>query len=328
MTLPIDSNTYLTEWLASRLAMAYPLSDDASMVSNDGRLVPTSFLADMSLNVPPSSDENYAYNFFVSSISFTGSYVNMEISYMPSSGDPFVCGLVYNIPSDVNTTTDIADRTFLISAAADLPAAYSYLSSLYGTVVIGTCQDIVQGVMFTMTLDAGRILNTCIHSGLACVSSIKANGISLTGDIIIQAGDGIEFETSVNEAGNTVLLIKKADTGTEQGYDSVDAVVEAVKAKFGSPVMTLNGIIPDSEGNITLNGLDCSSVEAAGAGTLVLSNPCSTPCCGSTSTTELSQGLATLELSLDMLTSHYESLANNINAIASRLSSVIAAKGN
>jgi len=104
----------LPEWLNGNLTRMYPLSDTATGQTVDARSLPTSFLADLRLDVPPSSDGDYTTNFYLKQVDVYTSYINMEIWYDDGVND-IRAAIVQNIPTSVDVGSELIDRTFTVT---------------------------------------------------------------------------------------------------------------------------------------------------------------------------------------------------------------------
>lgn len=60
---------------------------------------------------------------------------------------------------------------------------------------------------------------------------------------------------------------------------SIDTAIAKLRQLLGTPIVSINGVKPDAQGNFTLTGMDCTNVQQR-EGAISISNPCSKPCCG------------------------------------------------
>ena len=152
----------------------------------------------------------------------------------------------------------------------------------------------------------------------------------LQGNIVLRAGDGVSLavtEETVDGVDMAVVTVSRVPTDAEEalGITSVDEAVAAITAELGMPVRRINGVAPDSTGNVTIAGGDCTDVSVSG-NVISISNPCSKPCCDDTSLADAQASLTLLEAACARLENYYQALTTNVNAIQARLSSLIASR--
>lgn len=165
------------------------------------------------------------------------------------------------------------------------------------------------------------------------VTGIVLGGETLTGDVVLNAGDGIEFLVTgnTNSAGNitggtiTVTNTRYLLNGGTIHTDS-ELVSEAIEL-FGNPVRTVCGVAPDTEGNIAIavpTTEDTSKYyikvdqSNATAGTLQLAIN-RNPCLENTVVENLMTNLEQLNIRASRLDDGVKALDNAINAISIQL---------
>lgn len=325
------------EWLNENMHRNYPIVDDAVVNGVTGESLPTSLIVDFSLMLPPLNDTDAANRFYVSEVNQTGGFVQIAISYCMPSGGVFVVARTQNISIDVQSGDPVESRTFELMAANTIPDSYSQMRDLTGRLIIGTCQDIIGKGSFTFNYENSTLLSTLITQSIAGIQHITVidkddNSTLLAGDFVIRAGDGINFAVSQeynSEAGEymDVLTISRVPTEAETSaeFKSVDDILRALAEEFGNPIKSINGATPDASGAIVIQGGDCTSITTTENG-ISISNPCSKPCCSEASTSDAQMALQLLEEARTRLTGYFESVSTNINAIQSRLASLIASR--
>lgn len=331
------------EWYEQNMHTDYPLvgtsearvgcaitktADSASLY------LPKSFLVDLQLNVENATDTDAAERFFISSVSKQGdNYVSVEFSYKAPNGTVSVCARSAAISLSLRVGDSIADRTISITPVStysgDLQSTRPWLRNVTGRLVIGTCIDMYDIGALAFAYDATAIISArvlCYATEDSRITVVDSAGIThdMSGDIYLEAGDGIDIRVN----GSTVTVsVASTDDEESAKYSSVDEVVAAIRKELGNPIYTINGVSPDKTGNFTLEGGDCVQVTSTGSSSLVLSNTCSKPCCAESSTSaELETSLATMDATIDRLTSYYQALTENVSALQSRLSSLIASR--
>lgn len=328
------------EWLEKNMACNYPIADDCSCVATSGAVLPSSFLADLHITTPPTGDANADSRFFISDILRTGDSFQVIVSYMMPNNEAFAFMKSAAIPTSVRAGSPVDSRTFNLLPLSSIPESYSQLRDATGSLIVGTCVDMTEsgGYKFHYLYNSApntAILSTLITQTLSSfrkVTFINSDGGSFefTDNFTLQAGDGIEFSTSstVNPSGTTdvTLTILRVPNQAEQAatYKTAAQVIAAVKAALGNIVTSINGVTPVN-GNISLVGGDCVSVNSD-EHSLVLSNPCSKPCCSEVDTSDVKDALINLESAKDVLTGLLNSINTQLIGMQARLSSLIAAR--
>lgn len=304
-------------------------------MSNSGLLLPSSFLVDIDINVPLLPENDAEDRFYISALSRTGSELRMELSYHAESGD-IVCGLTGPISLDLRNTESVEGRTVAINPYGAPPDTHVELKSISGNVIIGTCMDMqdIGALTFPWEREGTRVTNILsvrVHVTSFGMRSIVADdsygGVTtFTNDFVLKAGPGIKFTTTTDGNGNVNLVVEREDvvSGSNEPQ-SVEDVVNAVLSMIGTPIRRINGIAPDATGSFTIGNGDCTRIAANGNG-IIISNPCSTPCCSDASSSEDVQGSITiLKESESRLLDYYTGLSASINDMESRLAALIAA---
>lgn len=327
------------EWLNQNMHSNYPIVDSCVVKSTTGEYLPSSLIVDLSLVMAPLPDTDAYSRFFISAIERAESTIRIAISYKPPGGDAFVCAVSGAIPLALRAGSSIEEKTFmLVPSGTTIPEAYKQLLGITGMLVIGTCLDIQNKGSYYMDYADATILSTRIiqiPAGLQSVTVKNSEDDTLdvfTDNFIIRAGDGIELEVidSLLPGSSDVvktLVITRVPTKEESlaSYQTVGDVTAAVEEALGPPIKKINGISPDSAGNVNIIGADCTDVTGTPAG-LTISNPCSKPCCGESSTQDIATAIHAYEDITNRLVNYYEAIANNVNAMQSRLASLIASR--
>lgn len=314
------------EWLNENMHRNYPILDSVVPVSVDGTHLPSSLLVDLSMSCV-AAGEIQTNRFYVSHVNRTGSGIQVVISYY-NNGAGVPCAQTPVIPVDINAGMDISQRTFQLSPYPSIPDELKSLRTLEGSVIIGSCMDVINGGSYVLSYENGAILSTLIRiftSGLESISFVDQAGNTVatwTDDFTLQAGEGIDFEYN---ADTNSLIIYRTATEAESNapFKSVAEIVAELNKLFGSPIMSVNGI---SGNNISIIGGDCTKIDNVSHG-IVINNPCSVPCCKSSDTADIEAALQTMEDAKTRLLNYFTALTTNINAIQSRLSSLIASRG-
>lgn len=330
------------EWLDGNMHRSYPIAASCSCVSNSGVMLPSTFLADIDISVPAAAN-GADDRFFISAILRHGDSVTVEISYQGANG-PILCArsnpvslsLRNTDPIDGDDTQNppVPARRIELNAVSVSDNDYKWLESLSGSLIVGSCIDMqhLGNLTFPFSVDgqeASSIISVRVHrvpAGIASVTAVDSSGVStvIRDNFVLQAGDGVDFDVYRDQQTGSMVLevFRTQPTSGGMQYSSAADIVNAVFSQIGQPITRINGIAPDSDGNFTLQGDDCTSVEANGNGVFVR-NPCAKPCCGDDTPEDVQAAIATLESGMARLQEYYESLGNMVNGLQARLSSLI-----
>ena len=299
--------TPLNEWCDENAHRQFPLADSASGKDQAGTYsIPQVFMVDMLLAVP------IAYTttkFYIKSLVVRRLYIDIEIGY--DNGSALTVGWVRNIPHTTARNSVYTINPVVQDTELDL-------EMLSGAVVIGDASTIVEnpGVFSFDPVD------TYIHAGvvtvgLACVQSLQVGAAVLTGNFVIQEGDNIKLE--VDALTNTIVVsavLTDEDSGTVIGSD--DDLIDALTAKYGAPITTINGQRPDGEGDYRVVGADCTTV-SRGNSTITIKNPCAEPCCDKSLLADVYGVLSQLNVRYAVLESYYQNMGLTVNQIQARI---------
>lgn len=335
------SLTSTLEWLNGNMHRNYPLLDSAVPVDITGEhSLPSSFITDIQLVVPYVEGLDSS-RFFISSVVRNVDSWLITIGYATDVSDPtttvgFDCAISAPIPSSLEYTgAEINAHTIEIAAittepsqlspsyAYGIPAAYSAMRGLRGTVYIGSCADFASVGAMQFLPHATPLMPTCIYieSPRQEVSSVRVrDGFGtdavFTDNVTLSAGTGVKVQVS----GNTVAFVIDTDYMQERFND-------IFSAEIGNAIKTINGMTPAADGSFMLTGMDCTLINPAEHG-VVISNPCSKPCCdsGGEDSADVRATLEQLAADKTVLENYYTDLATKINSMQARLSSLIASR--
>lgn len=297
----------LNEWSDENSHRQFPLLDSASGKDVTGDFaIPQTLMVDMILAVPPGSDIT---KFYVKSIIARRLFIDIEIGY--DDGGALTVGWVRNIPHDSGR-----NATYYVEAVTQ--DTFSAFEVLTGAIVIGDPKPTVElpGV-FQFSPANTYIHPSRVMEGVAAVRSIQVGSNILTGDLILQEGDNVTLAVDLGTNTITVnAVVNDEDTGTVIGNDA-DIIDELVN-RYGQPIISINGQSPDSEGDFSVVGADCTVIQTVNAG-LSIGNPCAEPCCDKSTLSDVYAVLSQLNLRYAVLESYYQSIGLNINQMQARL---------
>jgi len=256
-------------WLNQNALRAYPLSESATRRdTTDSYTLPDDLLVDMVLPVNASLNYNPA-SFYVSHVDVFGSGITVEISYWTGSAGAVVGSIA------VDTATVTENKTYYLQGEDDF-------EGVLGKLVVGDVSTILQRPgSYAFDLAGGRIESSVVVPDLRGVSGFRViedendDGMLYQGDIAFEPGSNFRI-TVADYLGKKVLTFSAID-----GEGTIaDCVCEEELAEL-EPIRTINGVLPDDLGNISLLGDDCLEVTPqAGDNAVQLTDKCSKPCCG------------------------------------------------
>ena len=297
------------EFIEDNLYKRYPLTDYVNVNSS---IIPDSFMADIKLCInvmDRPGDDSYRYSMYVSKITVYPDYAYVEFKDLE---DDIVIAKTDPISMRLSMADSVEDRTIMIRPVTTIP--------VNGTLVVGTCVDIknIKGVHI-LTPDEGRLFpSNIIITTNAGVDAIVVGRSRLTGDVTIEAGDYIDIDADTTT--NTI----KISVDTSNINLSTSDIIKKLKDKYGNPVRTINGIYPDSDGNIQIDPTDCFMVTTDGANhNISFYNPCAPACASYEFVNESLRRIKELNDTMDLLRSYYESTANTLAQMGVRVSAVI-----
>lgn len=283
-------------WLNQNSQRAYPLNDLGSktaLYSPEVRL-PDDFLLGLRISVHTGHNVRLE-NFFVKSLAVSGAGCTVTLGYNDGSTPedcPDVAVCYAKASQDITNC-----RLSGIGAFADTVgyAAFNGQSSLF-TNLLG---------YYVFAPEETGIEPDCIVPMLRSVTSLCVDDGSETskkyyGDIRLVAGANMSISTKT--VGTTTIFTFNALATTGFEDDCPCDVHDAVPC-----IKMINGVTPDSTGNIQIKGVDCVSVKGSG-NTITLTDVCASPDCGcvelenlAASVREMEDGKTTLKMFLEDL---------------------------
>ena len=288
------------EWLNHNSQRAYPLAEDATQTDNTGSFeIPDSFVVALyfpvhaGLNVEPDQ-------FYISSISVFASGYNVAISYNDGTASP-----------PLVAAANIAKSTHTENTSYALAGSGSFDDSV-GKLVLGNTDDMdaAGAGQYLFNYAAGKLDPDAIRPMLRGVSSIS----------LIQGSDETEKIYGDGElvAGSNIRLTRLTSGGTEfiqidaiQGEGLIeDCICEGDET--ATPILTINGIHPTDQGNFTLLGNDCMTIDSISNG-LSFEDVCSEPCCGCKELEAITQDLERFGSAATTLQNFINRLESEVN---------------
>lgn len=296
----------LLQWYNQNMHRAYPL------VQGTSTRLPDTFITDIRIYTRSASSSD---TFYISHIISTGTLLTIFIGITRKLQNQTIdmpqVLYVSNVPTDI----DISDGSVTIYPIypTSTYASTAQYKDIQGSITFGTTR------MYNKPTDISFVSSQCIVDSICiqdddaqCIDAIIVGDKRLTGQVILQAGVGIDI--NVDQATNTIRI--------SQSQNMVQDAAASIRAQLGTPVTSINGRKPNAQGTITLKGLDCTTIQSIG-NAIVLSNPCSKPCCGDQNASDTAAALKVVQQSIAVLNNYYTSVSTAVNIMASRLSMVI-----
>jgi len=255
-------------WLNQNAGRTYPLSEEATRKDiTDSYDLPDDFLVDMILPINAALDYDPSA-FYLSKLAVFGIGVTAEFSYWTGTA----AALVGRVTVDVNTFDE--NKTYILNGQDDF-------EGVVGKVVVGRIDTVFERAgVFEFDLAGGRIESSVIVPDIRGVTGMRVLdgddiGELFQGDIAFEPGANMRF-TIADFGGVTVLQISAIN-----GEGTIADCECQGEVALSGPVRTLNGVPPDSLGNINLIGDDCLKITPQATDNQVqLVDECSKPCCG------------------------------------------------
>ena len=280
------------DWTTLNSLRRYPVREGLSASSTDGLFnLPDTLIVDFTL----CATSDVSARFYISKIFNKLSSVSIEIS----DYSDVVVG-AFQIQKD----THEQDNDYYLTTTS------SY-SGANGKITIGSLEDLATqpAGLFVFDKTATEFEPRTIIPGRVGLSRMTfvdaSNGeYSMTGTVTLASRNNLLFSYP---GGETVIL----DAGDNLGLSKI--------CSSATPVQSINGVIPDADGNINFIGLNCLKVSNSSQFTLDISDTCCTPCSGCEDLETLTTRLTSLENKFLDLKSSY----NNVNAQLSTYLSTI-----
>ena len=307
--------TPLSEWLDENQHRVFPLEDSMTGEDSTGTFrLPTSFIVDIFLCAPPGTDVK---DYYLKALTVRNRTIDVEIGY-DGDGDELTVGHITRIPMDtaLNSVRDFEP------ASQDL-AVNEPFTLMTGVLVVGTTVEVAEHPgRWSFLSSTASFLSTRVTQGLACVSSLGLGDDLFTGNIALKEGSGVTLSPSYDAASGKTVITISADLGNLAELDAplVDdaSVLHNLTHLYGTPVTSVNGVPPDTDGNFTLQPLDCTELTSIQTG-LSINNPCSLPCCDKTTLDDAYTSISELNLRYARMEGYYQSIGRNVNDLQSRM---------
>lgn len=298
----------LQQFMEQNSGRDYPLDPTKSTV-------PFSIIIYADILVPYSmlsTDGKLNYTLYINDIFITASDISFKLYAKNNSNDSFI--------EVANAYT-----TYSQSSASNISVPISPVihnsdtDGVYGYIYLGDINTIISlgNVWNDLGVEAGKLHLTCIHPYPNSFTGISVNGTVLTGDIVMEAGEGVRLDVT----DNNTIVINISDDIESQAIKSREEVIEEITAKYGTPITSINGICPNENGafNILTAKGSCSEISTLNNG-LIFTNPCATTCCDKSYLAGVMANIGELNTRSSRITEYLSSVASNLNNLMNELS--------
>lgn len=314
----------LTNWYEENASRPFPLCE--STLAAEGLQLPFPVLIGMNIGVPDSviqdreddvQEFKEGYTLYISSVIIDSRGIDLTISV----DDPEVSEEDRRAAHIFVPTQDLLDNDgkrckYLLSPVGDK------IAGLTGSVFFGPARLIQRSNgIYALTPQTGKIDPMCIHIYPDTWKGVSVNGKMLEGDLRFKAGDNIVLD--FDEEGNIVIEYKHPEL---EGIKNRADLVSAIAARYGEPILSINGIAPDINGNLDIvpgveeNGKDASCVEVKTIEHgLVISNTCATPCCDKSSLETLVASIGVLNRRVGEVDRYLQAVNSQMNELQGEL---------
>jgi len=264
-------STWNLEWLNHNSQRKYPLADDVSGYDSSAEpafLIPNDFIVQIDLPIHSAMEMDPA-GFFIRQIVATGTGYSIVIAYQQT----------------LVSAVDVAAAHIPISSHTTEYKTYSLggiepFDDTSGKITINSLDAISlqpAGLWEFTSTGAGLTPDAIrpIIQGVQSISVSHGSGIpsqKLYGDVELVAGDNIELIVDGQE-----IWISAID-----GTGTIDVCECEGDAAAFPCISSINGVPPNSEGQMYLVGDDCLEIGEAGANAISIADNCCAPCCGCT----------------------------------------------
>lgn len=260
-----QSTEIYAEWLDSNKYKAYPFRDYSDNVGDQtgaGAIPPMLFVDAFFMITcdPEVSDIIVRIDKLVQGMTSFQAYI--EVLGTSSEVDPVI----------------IADIPYDTAPRSTWPISWTDgVVSVSGGLIVGDLTEVRNLAAVHYLGDFGIIFPGCVRKTPTAVIGISVGNTVYTGNVTLEGGDGIDI-TVLDANGDPVeegavvsdariRITANNRVASDEAYTNIKTdkdIVDAIFAKLGNYVRTINGVSPDSEGGIWLatpDGLSSATVD-------------------------------------------------------------------
>ena len=147
------------------------------------------------------------------------------------------------------------------------------------------------------------------------VTGIVVNGERLTGDVTIEAGENVHLD--VNTTTNTLTVSLAVDQ--VEGIQNKSELIASMSDIYGRPIVSINNIKPDLNGNFTVDSPDGSIAVSGLDYGIALQSNVGEECCGKEELSGLLENVQTLNEKFGREDAFLQAVEENVNALQNEL---------
>lgn len=298
-------SSYNVEWLNSNSQRAYPFRENASLQDGQGTItLPNYLIVDAVFCIAQGQVSEAA--FYLTKMIYAGDYVTLHFGSTFNEDNPSESEL----KSLGSVTIVLADAVPYSSYRLSGPD--DYYEDANCKIVIGDAQRLAEDIpagVYLFTWDTAPFESHVVRPSLRAVRALQAvNGGDISGyvrgHVKLVSGNNIKL-TAI---GNDTIRI---DAISSSGF--VDACVCDGSFPVYGPVKKINGVTPDSEGEIRITAGDCIKIDT-GSSELTIRDSCSVPCCGCDELAALVSNMSVADSAISRMTSNLDRLSEKQTA--------------
>lgn len=254
------------QWLDHNSQRAYPFTDWATRTDQSGQItIPDSFLLGLYFPVSSALDV-HTERFFLYRLGIFPTSYSLTLGYQDGTTP---------IPAAVGYISKPDHREFQSYALTGV----GMFDESVGKYVVGKLTDLesLPFGLYTFDYPATCLEVDAIWPQIRTVSSITViDGNNATpkiyGDILLTAGENVRLTYGSGPNGRSIRI-------DAIGGENLNEYCECELEPVGPPIRFINGVPPDQDGNLKIQGNPCIRLEATEGGLRIVET-CATPCCG------------------------------------------------
>lgn len=314
------ADTYAQEWLNANLSRSYPLADEVGGQTNT---LPCTLLVDCRL-IHDCYDlyDAYISRLEVSEVGWTASLTFTAVQNDGDTPAEYTADRLIAVPYDTERNGKVPFNQSIGTTGISIAGSFT----IGKATAVDSLPNSNEYTLADTKLSPAVITSI---SGL-CIKAIKVGDELFSGVVELVAGDGIELETSVDEDTKVTTInitnTKYSLPEANQEITDDEGLAERLVAIYGPPITSINGVRPDTNGNIGIvypkaesDGVSYAIItEGIGAGRLALTlTP--DPCVDKGAITTIIGNLSQLNLRADKLDTGIKELDTAINTVATQM---------
>lgn len=272
------------EWLNLNANRRFPIHQDADGIDDsDSFHIPSSFIVELDVPVNLSTNVDPA-KFYVKNV---GAY---STGYAVIIGCSTVGGEVDVAFAQIPKATHTKNKAYVLGGVEPF-------DDIRGKIVIGDLTEINEqpAGFWNFSLAHSRLDTDVIRPQLRGVASLVViNGtqvsIPITGDIEFRAGTNMRIDTIILEDADPVIIFNAIN-----GEGLTEECICEGDNPPKIPILTINGVPPDSNNNFQIIGGDCVEVETTTNGVRI-NDVCAAPCCDCADLEKITRALNELNI--------------------------------